>query len=204
MLDIAIGLGLAWSAFQGWRIGAVRSLIGLAGLVLAYTAAFLYGQSVGAAFFKDSALGGVTGIVLVFAAFLIVFHVLGRLARAFLHATTLGVVDAIGGGALGLVKSVLVLGLLLILARSYPLHAGIPQAIDASRLAGPVQSASLILIDGIRALWPDVKRFLDDAGIRLPGERSPVVRTLTDGADEARRTIQALAGEARTRLDGAP
>lgn len=203
VLDIILAVGLGWSAYKGWRTGMVRSLIGLAGLLLAYVASFYYGQAVGAALFDDAIFGTVTGIGIVFAAALIVFHLLGRMARTFLHATALGVIDGIFGGALGLLKAVLVLGLLLILAHTYPLHAKIPELIETSQLAQPVQSASLLLIDGIRKAIPEVRHFIDQANIDLPGKAPPVVDTLTDGASEASRKIEEIVNQSKERLEAA-
>ena len=200
LLDAIMGAGLAWAAFRGWQTGIVRSLIGLAGLLLAYFAAFYYGESAGAELFEGT-LGAIAGIVLVFALVLILFYLIGRMAQAFLHSTPLGIVDTLAGGVLGVIKATLVFGLILILAQNEPLHSRIPGFIEGSALARPVQQASLFLIEGITAAAPEVAHFLDDADIQLPGERPPVVKTLTEGTGKFTEKISEIVNESKKQLE---
>ncbi len=172
----------------------------MAGLLLAYFAAFYYGEAAGS-LFEDGTLAAVAGIVLVFALVLVVFYLIGRMAQAFLNATPLGIVDTLFGGLLGVGKAVLVFGLLLILAQNEPLHSRIHGLVENSALAGPIQKSSLVLIDQILVIAPDVERFLDEAAIRLPGEHPPVVETLETGTGKFTEKIGEIVNESKKRLE---
>jgi membrane protein required for colicin V production len=200
LLDALLGIGLAWAAFRGWQTGIVRSLIGLAGLLLAYFAALYYGESAGAQLFEGT-LGAIAGIVLVFGLVLVLFYFVGRMAQAFLHATPLGIVDTFAGGLLGTLKATLVFGLLLILAQNEPLHSRIPGVIEGSAIARPVQNTSLFLIDWISVAAPEVARFLNEADIQLPGERPPVIKTLTEGTGKFTEKIGEIVNESKKQLE---
>ncbi|MBS14171.1 MAG: hypothetical protein CME19_21560 [Gemmatimonadetes bacterium] len=200
-LDIVLIILLAWSTYKGWRTGLLQALLSLAGLVLAYVLALAYGQAIGQSLLgDDSTLYGILGIILVFFGTILVVHFAARFAKAFLHATPLGTFDAAGGGVLGLAQGVLAFGLLIVLAYSYPLHSKIPEQIEGSVIAGPVQSGALTLVDGIKAILPDVKAALEKLDIRSSDNPPPVVETLQTGADEVRQKLEGVVEESRKRL----
>lgn len=201
-LDIALIVLLGWSAYKGWRTGLLQALLGLVGLVVAYVLALAYGQDIGHSLMGESAstLTGIVGIIIVFFGVVLTFYIGARFIKAFLHATPLGIFDAAGGGLLGLGQGVLGFGLLILLAYSYPIHSKIPEQIEESQLAGPVQAGALILVDSIKALIPSVKSVLDDLNIRGSYEDPPVVETIKAGADEAKEKLQGVVEKSRERL----
>ena len=201
-LDIGLVVLLSWSTYKGWRTGLLRALLGLAGLVLAYVLSLAYGPSLGQALLGEdnASLYGILGIIAVFLGVLITVHFAAKLARAFLRATPLGIFDAAAGGVLGLGQGVLAFGLLILLAYSYPVHKDIPEQIEESHLAGPVQAGALTLVDGIKTILPSVKSILDDLDIQGSGGHPPVVETLRSGADEARQKLEGVVEESRKRL----
>lgn len=204
-LDIGLVVLLGWSTYKGWRTGLLQALLGLTGLVLAYVLALAYGQPVGLLIGdEDSTLYGILGIIVVFFGVVIAVHYAAKFAKAFLHATPLGIFDATGGAILGLSQGVLAFGLLILLAYSYPLHSRIPEQIEASRLAGPVQNGALALVDGIKAVLPSVGAVLEDLDIRGSGAPPPVLETLKSGADEARQKLESVVEESRRRLKDTP
>ena len=203
-LDIALIVLIGWSAFKGWRTGLLQSLLGLAGLILAYVLALAYGQPLGESLLGDeSTLYGILGIIAVFFGTLIAVHIGAKFAKAFLHATPLGVFDAAGGGILGFAQGVLAFGLMVVLANSYPLHSKIPEQIEGSTLAGPVQKAALVLVDGIKAILPSVKGAIEELDIRGSDDPPNVVKTLKTGADQARRKLDDVVEESKKRLQDA-
>ncbi len=203
-LDIALVVLLGWSTYRGWQTGLLRSLLGLAGLVFGYILALAYGQPFGLALTgDDSTLCGILGIVVVFFGTILVVHFVARFVKAFLHATPLGAFDAAGGGLLGLAQGVLAFGLLLVLAYSYPIHSKIPEQIEGSRLARPIQSGALALVDAIKVILPSVKEALEDLDIRGPDDTPPVVETLKTGADAARQKLESVVKESKKRLEDA-
>jgi membrane protein required for colicin V production len=201
-LDVALVVLLGWSTYKGWKTGLLQALLGLVGLVVAYVFALAYGQGIGHSLFGDdsSSLTGILGIIIVFFGVALGFYVGARFVKAFLHATPLGIFDAAAGGVLGLGQGVLGFGLLILLAYSYPLHTKIPEQIESSRLAEPVQTGALILVDGIKAILPSVKSVLDDLNIRGSNEHPPVVETIKAGADDAREKLEGVVEESRKRL----
>ena len=205
-LDIGLVVLLGWSTYKGWRTGLLQALLGLAGLVLAYVLALAYGQAVGQTLTGDevATLYGILGIIVVFFGVVIAVHFAAKFAKAFLHATPLGIFDAAGGAILGLSQGVLAFGLLILLAYSYPLHSKIPDQIETSRIAGPVQTGALVLVDGIKAILPSVGAVLKNLNIRGSGAPPPVLETLKSGADEARRKLEGVVEKARRRLKDTP
>ena len=201
-LDIGLVVLLSWSTYKGWRTGLLQALLGLAGLVIAYVLALAYGQPLGQALLGDenASLYGILGIIAVFFGVVIAVHFAAKFAKSFLHATPLGFFDATGGGVLGLGLGVLAFGLLILLAYSYPRHSKIPEQIEESRLAGPVQTGALVLVDGIKAILPGVAAALEDLNIRGSGDPPPIVETLRSGADEARQKLEGVVEESRKRL----
>ena len=204
-LDIALLILLGWSTYKGWRTGLLQALLGLVGLIVAYVLALAYGQEIGHALMGENAstLTGILGIIVTFFGVAIAVYVGARLVKAFLHATPLGIFDAAGGGILGLAQGVLGFGLLILLAYSYPIHSRIPEQIEASQLAGPVQAGALVLVDSIKTILPSVKSVLDDLNIHGSNEAPPVVETIKAGADEAREKLEGVIKKSRERLKDA-
>ena len=200
LLDALLVIGLAWAAFRGWQTGLMRSVVGLAGLLFAYFGAFYYGSSAGA-LLDDGTLGAIAGIAIVFTLVLLTFYFIGRIGQVFLQTTPLGIVDTLFGALLGTLKATLVFGLILILIQNEPLHSLIPDTIEGSSLARPVQKTSLYLIDQIRIAAPEVEAFLSDADIQLPGERPPVIETLQEGTGKFTQKIGEIVNESKKQLE---
>ena len=200
-LDIALVILIGWSTYKGWKTGLVQALLRLAGLVFAYILALAYGQALGEGLLgDDSTLFGIIGIIIVFLCVVFAVHYAARFLKVFLRATPLGIVDAAGGSILGLAQGVLAFGLLILLACSYPLHDEIPEQIENSVLAGPVQQGALALVDAIETVFPRVKSAVEDLDIRNT-DVPEVVKTLKTGADDARQKLDKIVKESKQRLD---
>ena len=89
LVDIVLGLGLLWSTLRGWRIGLVRSVIGLLGLFLAYGLALVYGRDAAAWLVGGSPDGhtaaALLGFLSVFLLVLAACAIGGRIVRGVLH-----------------------------------------------------------------------------------------------------------------------
>ena len=205
-VDLILLICLIWAALKGWKAGLLRSLAGLVGLILAYGLALSYGGTVANWLVGDSA-GRETGAALV--GFLSVFlvtltasYIAVRILHKMLHATPLGLFDTIGGGAVGLAKGLLILGLLLFLARAYPLHSRVPGYIAGSAFGPPVQRSALFLIDAIRAAVPSAASLYSKLG--PPAQQPshpPIVDTISDRANEARARLDSLVEDSRKALE---
>ena len=118
-VDWIIAAGILISVLLGVLRGATREIVSLAGWVLALVLAYFYAEPVGAALpwhvsapLLRTGLGALTILVGV----LIAAALLGALLRALLVAARLSAVDRVAGGAFGLVRAALVLGLAVGLA----------------------------------------------------------------------------------------
>lgn len=206
ILDLILVGCLAWVVLKGWRMGLLRSLAGLVGIVLAYVLGLAYGGAAAAWMTGNpERIDGwvaLVGFLLVFVATVIAFHLAGRVLHNVLQATPFGVFDALGGAAVGLAKGVLILGLLLILLHANPIHTRLPAFVDGSALGPPVQRTALVLVDGIKALAPRAGHLLEEMGVHPPDAPAlPIVEKISDEAGQARAKLDSLVEQSRQRLD---
>lgn len=203
IVDIILALGLFWTARKGWQIGLVQSLISLLSIVLAYGFALTYGESAARQLLDttDELDGGTAllGFLAVFILVLVISHLIGRALHKALQASPLGTVDALGGGGLGLAKGLLILGLLTIFFRSYPVHSKIPTLIDQSALGPPVQNSALVIANAVKAVFPKTQNLLERMGVN-PDKAPPLVDKLNKSAGEARKKIDELIDESKEKL----
>jgi membrane protein required for colicin V production len=204
IIDIILALGLFWMARKGWQIGLIQSLMGLISVVLAYGLALTYGESAARALLDATedldGSAAFLGFVAVFVVVLLGCYLIGRALHKALQASPLGIIDAFGGGGLGLIKGLLIFGLITTFARLYPLHSRVPELIDQSALGPPVQKAAQVIADGVQAVFPKAKTLLEKLGIQVQ-QTPPLVDKLNKEADEARKKINELLDESRQRLE---
>ncbi len=111
--DIIAGLPLLYAAYKGFRSGIVVQLCGIVGLLCGVYFAFRYGGSVGEWLHAGEEIAPAAGFVAVVLAVVLALAVLGRLIRGVFRFAGLGVFDAVGGAAFGILRMLLVLGALL-------------------------------------------------------------------------------------------
>ncbi|MDA0710510.1 MAG: CvpA family protein [bacterium] len=204
ILDILLALALFWTARKGWQIGLLQSLISLLSIVLAYGFALAYGESAARHLLDttDELDGGsaLLGFVALFILVLVVCYLIGRIVHKVLQASPLGIVDSVGGGALGLIKGILIFGLLTIFIRQYPVFDRIPQLIEQSALGKPVEKGSTVIANAVRRVFPRTKSFLDRLGVKAE-KAPPLVDKLNKSAEDVRKKINDLIDESRDKLD---
>lgn len=204
IVDLILAIGLFWSIRKGWQIGLVQSLTNLLSIVLAYGFGLTYGEAAAHRLFSTSQeLGGgmaLIGFLVVFAFVLLACYLLGRALHRALQSSPLGIVDAVGGGALGLAKGLLVFGLITIFFRLYPIHSRVPELIDNALLGPPVQKGAMVIADGVQAIFPKTKNLLNLLGVK-PEKAPPLVEKLNQSAGEARQKINDLMDESKKRLE---
>lgn len=113
---VAVVLG---SVLLGLLRGVTREILSLAGWIVGLGLAFLYAEPLGAALPFDvpvPAMRTALGAILILAGTLIVAALLGALLRALMAAVRLSTFDRLLGGAFGLARAALVLGLAVWLA----------------------------------------------------------------------------------------
>ena len=193
IIDPILALGLFYLAWKGWQIGLVQSLIWLISVVLAYGCALAYGESLAHALFDSTSEGAVLiGFFAVGLAVLIACYLIGQAIHRVLHASPLGLVDAVGGGILGLAQGVLIIGLLTLFLRANPIHSRVPELIDNSALGPPLQKAARVIADGVQAMFPNVKTTLEKLGIQTASQVPPLIQKLNKEARDARDKINEL------------
>jgi membrane protein required for colicin V production len=172
-LDYAILGALALGVWRGTRTGAIRQVVGLVGVLVAFWLAVLLMAPAG----RIAVLVGgvpesvapVAGFVLVATFVLVALIFIGFAARKTLEVMRLGFLDGGLGGLLGGARAAVLLSLLLLVTSSQavPLADGLlvrSETRERSILYEPVRAVAPMLWDGFRILipgWQDglMKRF---------------------------------------------
>lgn len=161
-LDIILILVLAFALVQGLRTGLVRSLIRLAGLVLGlWLAARLY-PSVGGwlhGFVSNEGLANVLGFALVLVAVVIVASIIGSIVGGIISAVGLGLFDRLGGAALSLVVTAIVIGGVLAVLVKYSGSAGLEETIRGSAVARVLLDRVPLVLRLMPGEFDSVRRF---------------------------------------------
>jgi membrane protein required for colicin V production len=204
--DIVFGLLLLLATMRGWRMGLLRSLTGLVGLLLAYLLSLSYGALAAGWILGQPAEAGDSalwiGFLSVFLATLVAVHIAGRVLQKVIGISPLGLFDALGGSAVGLAKGLLFLGVAALLLLSYPPHRDIPGIIRESTLGRPVQRGALLLLDAIRRVVPPAAAFYDQLGFRTrAASRPPMVDEIKRKARKTTARLDSLVETSRKRLE---
>lgn len=172
--DVAFLAILVLAAFRGWRVGAVRTLVGIAAALLGvYLAAVGRGPLTA---LISTALPAVDPLLIgafavVGGAWLFIWigsWLLGATLRALLRMVRLGALDTLLGGLLGLVQGVLVVGALVFVADAVQSFGGtvgavasVSTAISTSTAATLARSDLFPLIETLIGGWlPEALRNL--------------------------------------------
>lgn len=125
VVTIVIALIVLFFLVDGVRRGLLRSVFEIVGLVAAFFCAVYFGHDIaarlaGAVDISREALLYFFSFV-VFVAVVVVFHLIGVLLQKIASATLLGPIDRLGGAALGAIRGVLVVSLLLVILTWLPM-----------------------------------------------------------------------------------
>ena len=161
----ALGLGM-WRGFQGGFIKEVAQIFGLlVAFMMGLQLMHVVGDIVAGILGVDGALAPAVGFVAVFLVLLLVVQLLTKFLMYLLSSLKLGVLDKLGGGVLGALKSALVLSILLI-----PLsEINIPseEARQQSSLYPAVEAVAPITWGVAKKFWPSAQNISDKIGGRL-------------------------------------
>ncbi len=155
-VDIIIVIVLAIGLGKGVANGFVRGIFGIAALVLGIVIAAANYQEVVNTLFSRLQIGAdgraILGFLLVFVVVLILVSVVGRIVTKALKLVSLGWMDRLGGGVLGLLMASLFTGVLLLLVAMAGLEAN-------AGLARSVVAPMVIRVtDTVIVFAPDVAR----------------------------------------------
>lgn len=112
-IDIVLAVPMVWLMLRGWKHGVVREVATLAGVVLGVWASVHLSQWVAELTGIEGAWGVVTAFFICFVGALVLTFLLGRVVEGMLKAVKMGMANRIAGAALGLVKALCVLSVLL-------------------------------------------------------------------------------------------
>lgn len=141
ILDIILLILLIVSAVSGYRKGIIVQVCGIAGLLLGIYIAFRFSTMLGQWLGAGAEFGPVLSFIILLIVVILVLWLAGKLIKKLFHATGLGIVDRIGGLALGVIKVALVLSLLLgLIQRFNDKHEIIkPQTFTSSKIYPPLR-----------------------------------------------------------------
>lgn len=122
IIDLVAVLFIGWYVVIGWRLGLVRSLILIGGLVLAIYCGARFAPSVasrlGTALPSDVRYG--VAFLVLFAVVMIAFSYLARLVGKAMAAGPLSFIDHMGGAAFGALKALLYLAVIAVVLAMLP------------------------------------------------------------------------------------
>jgi membrane protein required for colicin V production len=145
-VDAVIVVLLALYCIRGFVRGVFREAMGFVGLFGAGVAAMTYWRPVAELLRSVADLGPVAAQVaagaVVFVAVNLLVHGVALLLDRAARAIFLGSIARVTGGALALGKGAIVVGLVLLLVRTYAPSATVADAIDHSTLGAPLTDAA--------------------------------------------------------------
>jgi len=149
-LDIAIMVAVAIITFLGWRVGIIKAVLSLAGLIVGVILAGRYyvPLSEELTFISQAGVARIVAFAIILIGVMIVAALLAWLLKKVISLLMLGWVNRVGGGAFGLILGAIFCSALLAIWVKF---LGIEEAITESVLAS-------ILLDRfpmVLALLPD-------------------------------------------------
>lgn len=155
-IDIIIAVLLAIGLIGGLRDGAVKQVAGLAGLIGGLLIGRAFYMPVGewliAAFGMSAEVAHITAFILILIVVPLLFSLVGWLVSKILHVICLGWVNRLLGGAVGVLKYALFVGVIITGIEFFDKDDALISASnkEASVLYYPIHQATGIFFDGIK------------------------------------------------------
>lgn len=155
-IDIIIAVLLAIGFIGGLRDGAVKQVAGLAGLIGGLFIGRAFYMPVGewliAAFGMSAEVAYITAFILILIVVPLLFSLVGWLVSEILHVICLGWVNRLLGGAVGVLKYALFVGIIITGIEFFDKDDALISASnkEASVLYYPIHQATGIFFDGIK------------------------------------------------------
>lgn len=180
-LDIVLIVIIAWSVLAGLARGLARVVVGIGATILAIIlAAWFYG-SVGAIFqeyVSSRSVANIIGFLIIFIGVLVIGSLIGVMLAKLFKWVGLGWLDRLLGGAVGLLRGVVVAIVLIMVLMAFTPKPP-PQSVVNSRLAPYVIDAASVLAgitpkelkDGFWESYEQVKKIWADTfrhGVQKP------------------------------------
>lgn len=161
-LDIAIAAIVLIGLWRGFRVGLIKTAVGLAGWFIALIAATQLASPIApklVAFTQNPVLQMALAFLLVVIAVLAIMHGVAFVFAGVLKTLRLGVVDKVAGGVLGAAKNTLMV--LVALSVSAPLLIQMPQwqtSVLAPELLPYAPMAKTLASDMLGMAWEQVNQ----------------------------------------------
>lgn len=154
--DLILLVLLTAGAWSGWRSGALRQVAGAVGFLIALGLAIKtmqpVGALVGASLGVSPRVAPLAGFVVVFVGVQVSIFALVRVLEGVAKATKLTPVNRLGGGALGALRTALVISAVLVPLRF--VNVPKPETRDGSVLYAPVSAALPRFWNAVRGQAP--------------------------------------------------
>jgi membrane protein required for colicin V production len=189
-VDIIIVIILVIGLGKGLSNGFVRGLFGLAALVLGIMVAAANYEQVTEVLFSRLEVGAqgqaILGFLLVFVVVLILVSVVGRILSKALKLASLGWLDRLAGGILGVVMACLFTGVILLLV----VMAGLQSNTGVAR--STVAPTVIAVMDTVVTFAPDtVREMIEEHYVKLRLEWEKARREApSEGEEETQRVAQ--------------
>jgi membrane protein required for colicin V production len=163
LLDLLILAGLGVGAARGFSTGALRQVMSLLGVIVAFALAFQLMDPVGRAVAESlglsSAVAPAAGFVVVFVGVQAVAFGLTRLVEGVLKALKLSVVNRVAGGVIGAGKAALLVSALFLVLRAFERPSTSTR--EEAALYGPVAQALPTAWAWVSSEWPGAQDVID-------------------------------------------
>jgi membrane protein required for colicin V production len=193
-VDIVIVVILVIGLFKGLSNGFVRGLFGLAALVFGIIVAAGNYEQVAEVLFSRLNVGeqaqAVLGFLLVFVIVMILITVVGRIIAKALKLASLGWMDRLAGGLLGIVMACLFIGAVLLVVAMAGFHTN--TAVARSVTAPGVVS----VVETVVVYAPDTAREMIEGNyvkLRIEWEKASQEPPPEEGEDEEDETVASVA-----------
>jgi membrane protein required for colicin V production len=171
-LDIVLILIIASSIFSGFASGMARVIVGMGTTILAIIlSVWFYGSMAGVfqEYVSSRAIANIIGFFVVFVCIMVAGGLLGALLAKLFKWVGLGWLDRLLGGALGLVRGILISVVLIMIVMAFTATPP-PRSVVNSRIAPYVVGAASVLTaitphelkDGFRESYERVKKAWND------------------------------------------
>lgn len=163
-LDIVIIVLAAIATFSGWRVGIIKAVATLVGMVAGvYLASVYHSQAADAVgtVVENETLAAVLGYAIIFVVVMIAAFAAGTVIRKMLSLVLLGWVDTLAGAAAGFLVAVgMLLALLIPLRNTERLSLG--NTIQNSSLASLITNAAPQVASVLPGGFDDLTNFLSE------------------------------------------
>ncbi len=160
-LDIVILILIVIPTLMGLKIGIIKTLLTVAGIIVGVVLAGRFSESLGGAltFISDPGWANVAGFAIILVAVMIIASVLARVIKNILSAVLLGWVNRLGGAVLGFILGFFFCGALLSMWVNF---LGIGATVSDSVLANFLLDGFPVILGLLPSEFDSVREFFQD------------------------------------------